>query len=66
MVGHQLSEHNLIPLKDEFTNDNYDIRHRVTLNGLYELPFGKGRKYMHQGGVLDYLVGGWSDKRHLG
>ena len=51
---------NLIPLKDEFTNSNYDIRHRVTLNGMYDLPFGKGRKYMRQGGVLDYLVGGWS------
>ena len=51
---------NLIPFKDEFTNDNFDVRHRVTLNGLYELPFGKGRKYMHQGGMLDYLVGGWS------
>jgi len=42
------------------TNDNYDVRHRVTFNGLYDLPFGKGRKYMHEGGVLDYLVGGWS------
>ena len=52
---------NLIPLRNEFTNDNFDVRHRVTLNGLYELPFGKGRKYMHQGGILDYLVGGWSD-----
>jgi hypothetical protein len=42
------------------TNSNYDTRHRVTLNGLYDLPFGTGRKFMHQGGVLDYLVGGWS------
>jgi hypothetical protein len=51
---------NLIPLKDEMTNSNYDTRHRVTVNGLYDLPFGKGRKYAHEGGVLDYLVGGWS------
>jgi hypothetical protein len=51
---------NLIPLRAEFTNANYDTRHRVTVNGLYQLPFGKGRKYAHQGGVLDYLVGGWS------
>ncbi len=51
---------NLIPLKDEMTNGNYDTRHRVTVNGSYELPFGKGRRYLHQGGVLDYLVGGWS------
>ncbi len=51
---------NLIPLKYEMTNSNYDTRHRFTFNGMYELPFGNGRKYMHQGGALDYLVGGWS------
>ena len=51
---------NLIPIKDEMTNSNYDTRQRVTVNGLYDLPFGKGRKYMHEGGVLDYIVGGWS------
>jgi hypothetical protein len=51
---------NLIPLQAEFTNSNYDTRHRVTVNGLYELPFGKSRKYAHEGGVLDYIVGGWS------
>jgi hypothetical protein len=50
----------LIPLKYEFTNANYDARHRVTVNGMYDLPFGKERKYMHGGGVMDYLVGGWS------
>jgi hypothetical protein len=51
---------NLIPLKDEMTNSNYDVRHRFTFNGLYDLPFGKGRRYVNQGGVLDYFVGGWS------
>jgi hypothetical protein len=42
------------------TNSNYDVRHRFTLNGLYDLPFGKGRKYVNSGGLLDYFVGGWS------
>ena len=51
---------NIIPLKYEFTNGNYDARHRFTINGTYELPFGKGHKYLNQGGALDYLVGGWS------
>ena len=51
---------NLIPLKYEMTSTNYDTRQRVTVNGLYELPFGKGRKYAHEGGILDYIVGGWS------
>jgi hypothetical protein len=59
-VGPPFRNSNLIPLKDEFTNANYDIRHRFTFNGAYDLPFGKGRRYMNQGGVFDYLVGGWS------
>ena len=46
--GITFRDSNLIPFRDEFTNDNFDVRHRVTLNGMYDLPFGKGRKYMHQ------------------
>ena len=26
---------------------------------MYELPFGTGRKYLSQGGVLDVIAGGW-------
>jgi hypothetical protein len=51
---------NLIPLKYEFTNSNYDVRQRITVNGSYDLPFGSGRKYLHSKGALNYLVGGWS------
>jgi len=36
-----------------------DIRHRLTYSGLYEVPFGKGRKYV-TGGPLSYLIGQWS------
>jgi hypothetical protein len=49
----------IIPIKDEMTNAVFDVRHRVTLNGSYELPFGKGRKWAHEVGLLDYAVGGW-------
>jgi hypothetical protein len=49
----------IIPEKDEFTNAVFDVRQRVTLNGFYELPFGKGKKWAHEGGLMDYLVGGW-------
>ena len=51
---------NLIPLQDELTPSSFDTRQRVTLNGQYDLPFGKGRKFLHVNGALDYLVGGWS------
>jgi hypothetical protein len=49
----------IIPLKDDFTNSSYDTRQRFTFNGFYALPFGRGKKYANNGGVVDYLVGGW-------
>jgi hypothetical protein len=33
--------------------------HRVTLNGVYELPFGRGRRFFSDGGVLGMILGGW-------
>jgi hypothetical protein len=33
--------------------------HRVTLNGVYELPFGRGRRYLSNGGLLGMILGGW-------
>lgn len=38
---------------------NYDIRHRFVSVLTTELPFGKGRKFMNQGGVLNAFLGGW-------
>jgi len=37
----------------------FDIRHNVTVNAVYELPFGPGKKYLTQEGVLGRVVGGW-------
>ncbi|MBV9927348.1 MAG: TonB-dependent receptor [Acidobacteria bacterium] len=34
-------------------------RHVFVANFLFELPFGKGRRFLNEGGVLDRLVGGW-------
>jgi hypothetical protein len=36
-----------------------DIPHRVTLSSVYELPFGKGKRWMTNN-VLGYIVGNWS------
>ncbi|HXN53581.1 MAG TPA: TonB-dependent receptor [Candidatus Acidoferrum sp.] len=39
----------------------FDIRHVFHFSGSYELPFGKGKKYMSNvGGAANKLVGGWS------
>ncbi|MCC6587406.1 MAG: carboxypeptidase regulatory-like domain-containing protein [Bryobacterales bacterium] len=34
--------------------------HRISWNGVYDLPFGKGKKYMNSaGGFLNHVIGGW-------
>ena len=40
---------------------NFDIRNVVHVSGSYELPIGKGKKYMtNAGGVANAIAGGWS------
>jgi hypothetical protein len=51
---------NIVPIGDDYGNSPFDVRHRFTLNGNYELPFGRGRKFANHSGLLDYAVGGWS------
>lgn len=35
-----------------------DIRHTLVVSGLYELPFGKGKKFLNHG-IAGVLAGGW-------
>lgn len=37
----------------------FDNRHRTVVSGLYDVPFGKGRKMAIRNGFLDALAGGW-------
>jgi Carboxypeptidase regulatory-like domain/TonB dependent receptor-like, beta-barrel len=37
---------------------DFDVRHRFVANGIWELPFGRGRKYFHEG-LASALLGGW-------
>jgi hypothetical protein len=37
----------------------FDIRQRAVISYSYELPFGKGRYLLTQGGALNKIVGGW-------
>jgi Carboxypeptidase regulatory-like domain/TonB dependent receptor len=39
---------------------NNDYPHRIVISGVYELPVGKGRRFLSNGGrLLDLLVGGY-------
>ena len=37
----------------------YDLTHQWKANWIYELPFGRGKRWLDQGGVVDRLAGGW-------
>jgi len=41
---------------------DFDNRHRWVTSFDYELPIGKGKSFLNQGGVVDQILGGW----HLG
>jgi hypothetical protein len=47
-------------LKNDKGPAGTDIPQILSASWVYELPFGKGRKYSSGNGVLDYVVGGWS------
>ncbi len=45
--------------KAEWSVDNNDQPEMINIAATYELPFGKGRRYMNQGGVKNAVLGGW-------
>lgn len=51
---------NLVPIKYDYSSSGFDTRQRFTMNAYYDLPFGRGRKWVNDNTLLDYVVGGWS------
>jgi hypothetical protein len=49
---------NLFP-EIEYSRADYDATHVFNLNTIYELPFGRGKRWFSDVGGLDRLVGGW-------
>jgi hypothetical protein len=47
------------PRPTEVISD-FDRTHRLTINGIYELPFGKGRQFLADThAVASYIISGW-------
>jgi len=45
--------------KANYGNSNFDIPHAFKGYAAYELPFGRGKAYLHGNTASDALVGGW-------
>ncbi len=37
-----------------------DRNHVIHINATYDLPFGKGKQFLNQGGIVDKVLGGWT------
>jgi len=46
-------------LRSEKALSYQDVPHIFVLSYLYELPVGKGKKFLNSGGVVDKVLGGW-------
>ena len=57
--GGQAGNPAFLGLKFEYGASNSDVRNRFTFSPQYELPFGKGKRFLNHGGLLDSVVGGW-------
>jgi hypothetical protein len=56
-VASALDNHNL---RLEYGHSLLDAPHRLNIAPIYELPWGKGRRWLDRGGMTDVLFGGWS------
>jgi hypothetical protein len=51
---------NVYDLDAEYSVAAFNLPHSLKLTWVYDLPFGRGRRFLDRGGVLDALVGGWT------
>jgi len=57
--GDSLTPSNQYDLELERGLSAFDFRRRWTTSWLWELPFGRDRRFLSQGGVADFILGGW-------
>ena len=51
---------NPILQQDWYANSDFDIRHLINANSIWELPFGRGKKYFSgANNIADAVIGGW-------
>ncbi len=51
---------NPILQSNSYANSDFDVRHIININGVWELPFGRGRKFLSDSNsVVNGILGGW-------
>ena len=47
-------------LKKSYGPSQFDLTNALHANGTYDLPFGKGRPFFNDSGIVDKVLGGWT------
>src|SRR4029077_11756992 len=51
---------NFLNFGDSWGNSDFDIRQNLVVSWVYQLPFGKGQRYLgSSGGLVNALLGNW-------
>jgi hypothetical protein len=50
---------NPLRLAENRGDSDFDVRHLINANFVYQLPFGKGRKFFNSNKAADWILGGW-------
>jgi hypothetical protein len=48
-----------LDLRRQYGPSDFDQPNLISVSHLYELPFGKGKRYLSNGGIPAHLFGGW-------
>lgn len=57
-TGDQYYERSYDPSAN-YANSNFDVRNAFKGNALYELPIGRGKKFLNSNSIVDAVIGGW-------
>ncbi|RZU43632.1 carboxypeptidase family protein [Edaphobacter modestus] len=58
-AGESNSAQNVVCFQCERGSSDFDVRNSGNISLLYELPFGRGRRFLNQNRLADVLIGGW-------
>jgi outer membrane receptor protein involved in Fe transport len=58
-AGDTIGVQNVSCFKCDYSSTDIDIRQSLSLNSVYELPFGPGKHFLSGGGAAGKVLGGW-------
>jgi len=58
-AGDTTNIENVSCIRCDYSSSDIDIRQSLSINSVYELPFGRGKHFLNNSGVAGKVLGGW-------